>query len=164
MKIHQIKVLIIISLRLTLGWIFFWAFLDKLLGLGYATTPENAWMNGGSPTEYFLSQISYGPLSSFYQSIAGHPLVDTLFMAGRGLVGLCLMLGVGLKIAGYSGAAMVLFMWSSMLPPANNPFIDEHIVYAILFVGIAHSDAGTHFGLGNRWMRTSLVKRHPWLA
>ena len=53
-------------LRIAMGWIFLWAFLDKCFGLGFATgrDPEtgaidfgsaDAWINGGSPTEGFLS-------------------------------------------------------------------------------------------------------------
>ena len=49
------------ALRLSIGWVFFWAFLDKLLALGFATgrNPVTgvvdrfsaaAWINGGSPT------------------------------------------------------------------------------------------------------------------
>lgn len=148
MKKDFIKKAVLVSVRLALGWIFFWAFLDKLFGLGFATPAENAWLKGGSPTEYFLSNVSYGPLAPFYHAIAGHPLVDTLFMAGLGLIGLCLLIGVQLKIAGYSGALMMLLMWSSMLPPENNPMVDEHIVYALVFIGLAHSDAGKTFGFG----------------
>jgi thiosulfate dehydrogenase (quinone) large subunit len=43
------------SVRVVLGAIFFWAFLDKLLGLGYATKASSAWINGGSPTRGFLT-------------------------------------------------------------------------------------------------------------
>ena len=36
--------------RLSLGWIFLWAFLDKLFGLGHETPSARAWIDGGSPT------------------------------------------------------------------------------------------------------------------
>ena len=53
-------------LRLMMGFTFLWAFLDKLLALGFATgrNPETgaidffgdaAWISGASPTEGFLS-------------------------------------------------------------------------------------------------------------
>jgi hypothetical protein len=41
--------------RIALGWTFLWAFTDKLLGLGFATEPQNAWIRGGSPTFGFLT-------------------------------------------------------------------------------------------------------------
>src|SRR3712207_7355187 len=45
---------VLAGLRLALGWIFLWAFVDKLFGLGFATKAENAWIDGGSPTQGFL--------------------------------------------------------------------------------------------------------------
>ena len=38
------------AIRLSLGWVFLWAFLDKLFGLGHETTTAQAWIHGGSPT------------------------------------------------------------------------------------------------------------------
>ena len=32
------------ALRIVLGFTFFWAFLDKVFGLGYATPSERAWI------------------------------------------------------------------------------------------------------------------------
>ena len=48
-------------LRLATGFIFLWAFLDKLFGLGYSTKSANAWIHGGSPTNGFLSHVAVGP-------------------------------------------------------------------------------------------------------
>lgn len=48
-------------LRISLGWIFLWAFLDKTFGLGAATESDNAWVDGGSPTEGYLSFATRGP-------------------------------------------------------------------------------------------------------
>ncbi len=153
-----------VSARLVLGFIFFWAFLDKLLGLGFSTKPVNAWIAGGSPTTGFLSNATHGPLANVYHQLAGQPLVDLLFMFGLASIGLALLLGVGLRMAGYAGTLMMLLMWSSMLPPENNPLFDEHIIYSILFLGLAHSEAGNTWGLGKAWRQTKLVKAHPWLA
>src|SRR3546814_5818912 len=38
------------ALRVGVGSVFLWAFLDKLFGLGYSTPSERSWLNGGSPT------------------------------------------------------------------------------------------------------------------
>ncbi|HEU5470880.1 MAG TPA: hypothetical protein VFV67_09530, partial [Actinophytocola sp.] len=47
--------------RVGLGFIFAWAFLDKMFGLGYATPEQGAWINGGSPTKGFLGGVDHGP-------------------------------------------------------------------------------------------------------
>src|SRR5690348_5433065 len=52
---------VLAMLRIALGWIFLWAFLDKLFGLGHETTEKAAWINGGSPTKGFLANAATGP-------------------------------------------------------------------------------------------------------
>jgi thiosulfate dehydrogenase (quinone) large subunit len=41
----------IAALRVSLGFVFLWAFLDKTFGLGYSTPSAKSWISGGSPTE-----------------------------------------------------------------------------------------------------------------
>ena len=80
--------------RISLGWVFLWAFLDKMFGLGYATESTDAWINGGSPTFGFLSFGAAGPFKGTYNSIAGATWADWLFMLGLLAIGVALMLGV----------------------------------------------------------------------
>ncbi|WP_318272177.1 hypothetical protein [Microbispora triticiradicis] len=44
--------------RVAVGWVFLWAFLDKLFGWGFATPAAKAWINGGSPTTGFLKALT----------------------------------------------------------------------------------------------------------
>ena len=147
------------ALRIGMGWLLLWPFLDKLFGLGFTTASEDAWIAGGSPTFGYLKFATSGPFAPLFQSLAGNPVVDWLFMLGLLFVGLALLLGIGLNIAGYSGAMMMLFLWLSRLPPENNPVLDEHIVYMIVLIGLARVKAGQWFGLGKWWSR--LVKDYP---
>src|SRR3989338_4218589 len=103
-------------LRITLGFIFLWAFFDKLLGLGFATTPEKSWLAGGSPTLGFLKFGSEGPLAGAFQAMAGNPAVDGAFMVGLLGIGVALTLGIGVRISGYTGALLMLMMWAAVLP------------------------------------------------
>lgn len=148
-------------MRISLGWILLWAFLDKVFGLGFATLPEDAWLNGGSPTDGFLSFATAGPFSAYYQSLAGSVIVDWLFMLGLLGIGTALILGIGLQIAGYAGALLMLLMWSAHLPPEHNPLIDEHVIYALVFILIAITKPGDIWGLGKWWQQTRFVKRFP---
>jgi len=151
-------------LRIGMGWIFFWGFIDKLFGLGFGTAPDKAWLAGGSPTAGFLKSGTRGPLSEFYQGLAGNPVVDWLFMAGLLFIGLALMIGIGVRIAGYSGAAMMILIFSAgFMPPQNNPFLDHHVIYTILLIGFALTSSGHYLGFGRRWSESSLVKRYPFL-
>src|SRR5688572_220372 len=73
---------VLAGLRISLGWVFLWAFLDKLFGLGRGTASEAAWINGGSPTAGFLGKGVSGPFEGMYHSIAGAAWADSLFMLG----------------------------------------------------------------------------------
>ncbi len=149
--------------RLSMGWIFLWPFLDKMFGLGHETPSAQSWLNGGNPTKGFLSG-SVGPFSGIYHNIAGAGLVNVLFMAGLLGVGAALLLGIAMRPACIAGATMVLLMWSASLPPQNDLFMDDHVIYAILLIGLAAVGAGKTLGLGNRWAELGIVQRYPWLA
>ncbi|WP_017541044.1 MULTISPECIES: hypothetical protein [Nocardiopsis] len=147
--------------RLAIGWIFLWAFLDKLFGLGFATPAQGAWLNGGSPTRGFLTEATSGPLAGFYQSFAGAAWADWLFMLGLLGIGLSFLLGIGMRIGGVAGAIMLVLMWSAALPPENNPFMDDHLVMALVMVGLALVHAGDTAGLGRWWNGLAIVRRLP---
>ena len=121
--------------RLALGLILLWAFFDKLFGLGFATPAASAWVNGGSPTNGFLSHVA-GPFGGFYNAIAGNLIIDWLFMLGLLGLGLGLITGLASKLTGWGGLILMVLMWGASLPLKNHPFIDEHIIYGLIFVGI----------------------------
>ena len=149
-------------LRLLIGWTFFWAFIDKLFGLGFATAAESSWLNGGSPTFGFLEFATDGPFAGAYQVIAGNAFVDALFMAGLAGVGLSLLLGIGVRLGAASGVLMLVLMYTAAsMPPENNPFVHDRLVYAVIMIGLVASDAGGTFGLGRWWARTPVVRRLP---
>jgi thiosulfate dehydrogenase [quinone] large subunit len=149
--------------RVSLGWIFLWAFVDKLFGLGHETTSAQAWIHGGSPTYGFLAKGAEGPFTSFYHSIAGATWANWLFMIGLAGIGIALVAGIAMRIAAAAGALMLVMMWSVVLPPANNPFMDDHIVYAIVLILLAALGAGRFVGLGGMWERLAIVKRFGFL-
>jgi thiosulfate dehydrogenase [quinone] large subunit len=128
---------ILTLLRLSLAWIFLWAFVDKVFGLGFATKTDQAWIRGVSPTAGFLSYGTHGPFAEIFKAMAGNPIIDWLFMAGLLGVGLGLATKIKLKFSAYCGIAMMTLIYLSMFPPTNNPFLDEHIIYILLLALIA---------------------------
>jgi thiosulfate dehydrogenase (quinone) large subunit len=159
-------------LRIGLGITFLWAFVDKVWGLGFATCRnpetnlvevacEKAWINGGSPTSGFLKFGTQGPFADFFQSLAGNAVVDWLFMAGLFCIGLALILGIGVKVAVVSGITLLMMMWLAALPPENNPFIDDHIIYSGVLLAILFANDNQQFGLGKWWRKQDLVKNMP---
>jgi thiosulfate dehydrogenase [quinone] large subunit len=99
-----------------------------------------------------------------YKSLAGNAVVDWLFMLGLLLIGLALILGVGVKIAGYSGALMMLLMYTAgFILPEHNPILDEHIIYALLLILFTFSNSTYYLSLGKWWNKTNLVKKYKFL-
>ncbi|MBI4158693.1 hypothetical protein HY500_00360 [Candidatus Woesearchaeota archaeon] len=148
------------TLRIFLGWIFLWAFFDKLLGLGFATARDKAWIFGNSPTFGFLSNTS-GFFSSFFKILAESILVDWLFMLGLLLIGLALIFGVGIKLVTYFGSLLLFLMWLAELPLQNNPLIDEHVIYILVLIVLYKLKVGDVYGYGKQWAKLKLVKKYP---
>jgi thiosulfate dehydrogenase (quinone) large subunit len=152
------------GLRLALGWTFLWAFLDKTFGLGHETAEKAAWINGGHPTEGFLKFAAAGPFKGIYNDIAGAAWADWLFMTGLLGIGVALILGVGMRIAATAGGLLLVLMWTAVLPPENNPFMDDHLVYAAVLAVLALVGAGNTLGLGTYWAKLPIVRKAPWLT
>ncbi len=162
-------------LRLLLGFTFLWAFLDKLLALGFSTgrNPDTggidffgpeAWINGGSPTDGLLRYGIHtkGPLVGFFQGLPGSTWLEWVFMLSMAGIGLGLLLGIGTRLAAFGGIVwMVSIYLATALFPEHNPLVDQHIVYIAVLAGIAQVRAGRFLGLGERWRKTSLVQRYP---
>lgn len=160
--------------RISIGFIFLWAFFDKLFGLGFSTCRSastdvvnigcsQSWLHGGSPTTGFLQHATKGPLADFYHNLSGQGWVDWMFMAGLLAVGAGLILGVGVRLATLFGSVILLLMWSAELWPANNPILDEHIVYIFVLLALNMSNSQQKWGLREWWTKTKLVKSAPFL-
>lgn len=169
------------ALRLALGWTFLWPFLDKMFGLGFSTcraddssaidfTCDAAMINGGSPTYGFLEFGTEGSHTGFlFQWMAPSGpdsinITDVLFMGGLLLIGVSLLLGIAVKLGGLGGALMLTFMYfAGAVWPSNNPFMDDHIVQALVCIGFILVPAGRYLGLGREWEKIPIVGRTTWL-
>lgn len=152
----------LLLLRLGVGFVFLWAFFDKTFGLGFATAPSKAWLTGASPTFGYLKNATHGPLAEFFQSLAGNPLVDILFMLGLLGVGAAFVLGIAMRVAALSGATMLILMYLSAFPPTNNPVVDDHIIYAILMLFLGNSKS-SKTSISEWWNKTSIAETFPFL-
>lgn len=147
------------ALRVGLGYIFLWAFFDKLIGLGFATCKgeslacAKSWAEGGSPTAGFLGNAVSGPLTNFYQGLSGQAWVDWMFMLGLLFVGLGLVLGAWIKTAAAAGIAMMLLLWSSLLWPEHTPGVDEHIIYGLVLLYLLTYSGPYKFSFKPSWLK-----------
>jgi thiosulfate dehydrogenase (quinone) large subunit len=150
------------GIRIALGFVFLWAFLDKVYGLGFATASAKSWLNGGNPTKGFLSS-SKGPFSGFFHAIAGTGFANVLFMGALLAISTALILGIGMRLAAAGGALLTVMMWAVVLPPVSNPIMDDHLIYAAILIVLALLGAGNTLGLGRTWAAIPLVQRTGWL-
>ncbi|GAB3243107.1 hypothetical protein [Kineosporia babensis] len=161
-------------LRVSVGFIFLWAALDKTFGLGYSSAAEKAWIEGNSPTKGFLSFIDQGPFASVFNNMAGNAIVDILFMVGMFAVGVAVIAGVAMQVAAVSGSLIMVMMWVAEWPMAQttgageptgstNPFMDYHLIYALVLFALVAVSAGKTWGLGNIWEKLPVIKDQKWM-
>ncbi len=155
--------------RIAIGFIFIWAFFDKLFGLGFSTCRdgesgavtvgcERAWINGSRITEGYLGS-STGPFADFFKDLGTQAWTDWPFMLGLFAVGFALIFGVGTKLAAIGGPLMLAMMYVSHAWPGaggntTNPFVDDHILQILAIIGIVLVELGHQaVGLGEWWKR-----------
>ena len=71
------------------------------------------------------------------------------------------MLGIGMRVAAATGSLLLMLMWMASLPITSNPFLDDHIIYALVIVALALLHLGDTLGLGAMWSRVGIVRRFP---
>lgn len=172
---HKLGWVFLSLTRIAIGFIFLWAFFDKLLGLGFSTCRtvaedgsftiealcEKAWVNGGHVTEGYLV---YGgnpgsPFHEFFVNLGAQRWTDWVFMAGLLGIGFALMTGVGTKLALFAGPVMLVFMYLTQMWPTTNPILDDHIVQALAIIGIVLVELGHQsIGFGTWWRKKVGVK------
>jgi thiosulfate dehydrogenase [quinone] large subunit len=160
-------------LRIAMGFVFFWPFLDKMFGLGFATTPENAWIAGASPTQGFLQFYGVNQNSPFAFLFADglgsiYQFVDIVYMGMLLFAGLGLMTGIFVRLSSISTMIFVASVYLSawIINPAAgtsvyNPLIDEHIIYFLILGLFLIVPVGNYLGFGKKWSELSFVKKFP---
>lgn len=149
-KIQQV---LFFLLRISLGWLFFYAGVTKL------ANPN--WSAGG----YLKGSQS---LSGFYHWLASPgvlPVTNFLNEWGLTLIGAALILGIAVRLAGVLGTAMMVLYYLPILkfPHVGEHYylVDEHIIFAVGFLLLAAFRAGRFWGLENWCSNLSFCKKYP---
>ena len=142
----------ILLMRLSMGWVFFYAGLSKII-------KEGGWTAAG-----YLANLE-GPFAEIFAQMAGNSLVDWLNMLGLLAVGIAFILGIGIHIASFSGIILMLLYFFAEYPARGDymNFIEDHIIYAIVFLGFYIFGAGKKFSLGEKFKKESWYKNSSWL-
>ncbi len=134
-------------LRVALGIVFFGAGLAKM----------SDWSAAG------YLQGSTGPLADWFISLAGNPIVDQLNIWGLTLIGVALILGLLVRPASFFAAIMmILYYLSQFEQNTEHGLIDDHIVYALIFVLFLSGGIGHVFGLDG--IASGRIRKQTWLT
>ncbi|MBM5789939.1 DoxX family membrane protein [Candidatus Parcubacteria bacterium] len=129
-------------LRLALGFLFFHS--------AWAKFSADAWSAAG-----YLS-LATGPLTGWFQSLAGNPIVDALNLYGQAAIGLALIFGCLVRPASIGGVfLMVLYYLAHFEQNTAYGLVDQHVVYALVFLFFASG------GFGHLWGIDGLIARQP---
>ena len=145
-------------LREVLGFMLIWAFFDKLLGLGRLTDKSAAMINGGSPTEYYLSQLVSGPFEGMWNALAGNQFIDLLLMFGLFAVGFALMFGIASRLSVIGMVIMMVLMYTLCIPPDDNILVDYHIAYICGILAVYWLGGFDRISLKKYWNELPIVK------
>ena len=137
--------LAILALRLTLGWLFFYAGISKIVN------PN--WTAGG----YQKGAQSLTGLYDWLALPVNIGWVSFLAVWGLLLIGLSLLFGFLTRWASLAGIIMMALFY---FPALNFPrvgttsyIIDDHIIYIAIFVFLAFINAGEFWGLDSYFFR-----------
>lgn len=140
-------------LRIAMGVYFFYAGFVKVMN------PE--WSAAG----YLKNAKTF---SEFYASLADPmtlPIINFVNEWGLTLLGVALILGIGVRLAGLLGAAlMVLYYFPALDFPYIAPYsfiVDEHIIYALALIVLASFRAGRVWGLERWCANLPICARYP---
>ena len=139
----------VLLLRMTFGFYFLWSGFDKLI------TDFTA--------KGFLLNATHGPLKDVFvnmgQSQTALDVVDPLVVYGQILIGFALLFGIFTRFTLFMASTQMFLFYISALWPENNPFLDEHIFYILIFALLSVLGAGRIFGLDGVLEKWEPVKR-----
>lgn len=133
---------IIVLLRISLGGLFFYSGLSKILEDGWTAQP------------ILLEAQTFPEFFAWFASSSNINWVDFANKWGLLLIGISLIIGLWVRFASLAGITLMIlyYLVSLNFPIANveGYIIDKHIIYLICFLILYSSNAGYFWGLENR--------------
>jgi len=147
------RIISLLLLRLSLGTLFFYAGITKVLDPNWSA----AFYLKGAKT-----------FSAFYEWFLQPnilPFTNLLNEWGLTLIGLSLILGIFVRISSLGGALLMLLYYFPILngfyPNEHSFIVDEHIIYFFALLLLASFRAGRVFGLEKWCSNLPICSRFP---
>lgn len=145
--------LFLFLLRISIGSLFFCAGITKVLNPGWSAA---GYLNNAKTFVGFyhwLASPEIIPFTNFFNEW------------GLTLIGVALILGIFVRLSSVLGAGMmILYYFPILVFPkvgTNAYIIDEHIIYALVFLLLASMSAGRIWGLENWCSNLPICRRYP---
>lgn len=140
-------------LRISLGWLMFYAGVTKIL--------NPAWSSEG----YSKSAKMLAPLFNWFAQPGILPSVNFLTEWGLTLIGISLLLGIAVRLSAVFGVLLMVIFYLPILdfpyPNSHSFIVDEHVVYAFVFMVLAGFNAGRAIGLANWCASLPFCRKFP---
>jgi thiosulfate dehydrogenase (quinone) large subunit len=138
-------------LRISLGWLFLYAGLSKLMNANW------------SAAGYLANAQTFSGFYAWLASPTNIGWVNFLNEWGLALVGVALLLGLATRFASFWGIVIMILYY---IPVLNFPqvgdhgyIVDEHIIYAFALLILMTFSAGKYWGLDAMVRRVFGAKR-----
>jgi len=135
--------LALVLLRVSLGWMMFYAGITKVL--------DPAW----SAASYLQNAKTFPELFNFFLQPSVLPIINLVNEWGLTLLGVSLILGAFVRLSSILGALLMILYYLPILAfPYPNPhayIVDEHVIYFFVLVFFAAIRAGRVWGL-DQWL------------
>ena len=131
-------------LRISLGWMFFYAGITKVL--------DPAWSAEG----YLKGAKLFAPFYDWLLQPGLLPVTNFVNEWGLTLLGVSLILGIGVRLSSCLGALLMLLYYIPLGFPHPNPnsyIVDQHVIYIFSLLVLGGFHAGRYWGLGNKFPR-----------
>ena len=153
MNMTQFQKISLFLLRISTGWLMFYAGITKVLN------PE--WSAAG----YLRDAKTFVGFFQWLTNPGILPIVNFVNEWGLTLLGISLILGIGVRLSSILGAILMLFYYFPILDfPYPNPhsfLVDEHIIYAFVLLLFASLRAGRVWGLENWCSNLPICSKFP---
>jgi thiosulfate dehydrogenase [quinone] large subunit len=131
----------LVSLRIALGWMFFYAGITKVLSGNF------------SAAGYLQGAKTFSGFYDLFLNPQILPVVNFLNEWGLTLVGASLILGVFTRLSSIVGALLLMLYYFPILdfpyPDAHSFIVDSHVLEALAVLVVGAFKAGRVFGLEN---------------
>lgn len=153
MSTKNVSSAILAILRVTLGWLFLYAGVTKVL--------DPAWSAEG----YIRGAKTFAPFFMWLAAPGRIAFINFINEWGLVLLGVSLIFGIAVRLSSWFGALLMVLYYLVVLDfPRIAPhsyLVDEHIIYALVLIYFALVRAGRVYGLETKCSNWPICRWFP---